>query len=47
MSKKNSSLLNEFNVHKKEIVIDDVKDYEVFPDKAKLELIKFKLFLYM
>lgn len=43
MSKKNSSLLNEFNVHKKEIVIDDVKDYEVFPDKAKLELLRSKI----
>lgn len=43
MSKKNNSLLNEFNVHKKEIVIDDVKDYEVFPDKAKLELLRSKI----
>ena len=43
MSKKNSSLLNEFNVHKKEIVIDDVKDYEVFPDKAKLALLRSKI----
>ena len=43
MSKKNSSLLNEFTVHKKEIVIDDVKDYEVFPDKAKLELLRSKI----
>ena len=43
MSKKNNSLLNEFNVHKKEIVIDDVKDYEVFPDKAKLEMLRSKI----
>ena len=43
MSKKNASLLNEFNVHKKEIVVEDVKDYEVFPDKAKLEVLRSKI----
>ena len=43
MSKKSSSLLNEFNVHKKEVVIEDVKDYEVFPDKAKLEVLRSKI----
>lgn len=43
MSKKNSSLLNEFNVHKKEVVIEDVKDYDVFPDKAKLETLRSKI----
>ena len=43
MSKKNSSLLNEFNVRKKEVVIEDVKDYDVFPDKAKLETLRSKI----
>lgn len=31
------SLLDEFNAKKKEIIPDDVKDYAVFPDKAKLD----------
>ena len=31
MSKK-MSLVNEFNAKKKEVVIDDVADYQVFPD---------------
>ena len=43
MSKKNSPLLNEFNVRKKEVVIEDVKDYDVFPDKAKLETLRSKI----
>lgn len=40
---KNNSLLNEFNVRKKEIVLEDVNDYEVFPDKAKLEILRTKI----
>lgn len=40
---KNNSLLNEFNVRKKEIVLEDVNDYEVFPDKAKLEVLRTKI----
>lgn len=38
-----TSLLNEFNVHKKEILPTDVKDYAVFPDKAKLDLLRSKI----
>ncbi len=40
---KNNSLLNEFNVRKKEIVPTDVKDYELFPDKSKLDLLRTKI----
>ena len=39
----NKTLLNEFNVRKKETVISDVKDYAVFPDKAKLDLLRTKI----
>ena len=39
----NKSLLNEFNIHKKEIKLEDVKDYAVFPDKAKLDLLRSKI----
>ena len=42
MSKK-MSLVNEFNVKKKEVVVDDVADYQVFPDKKKLELLRSKI----
>ena len=42
MSKK-MSLVNEFNAKKKEVVIDDVADYQVFPDKKKLELLRSKI----
>ena len=37
MANKNT-LLNEFNVKKKEKVVNDVRDFEVFPDKEKLDL---------
>ena len=41
---KNNSLLNEFNVRKKEVVqTTDVKDYALFPDKAKLDLLRTKI----
>lgn len=38
-----TSLLNEFNVRKKEIVPVDVKDYALFPDKSKLDLLRTKI----
>ena len=38
-----NSLLNEFNVQKKEIKQVDVKDYALFPDKAKLDLLRTKI----
>lgn len=37
---KNNSLLNEFNVRKKELAVVEENDYEVFPDKAKLEVLR-------
>ena len=37
------SLLNEFNIKKKENNVDDVNDYAVFPDKAKLDLLRTKI----
>ena len=37
---KSNSLLSEFNVKKKEIVVTETNDYEVFPDKAKLEVLR-------
>ena len=37
---KNNSLLNEFNVRKKELAVVEENDYEVFPDKAKLEALR-------
>lgn len=37
---KNNSLLNEFNVKKKELAVVEENDYEVFPDKAKLETLR-------
>ena len=40
MNNNNTSLLNEFNAKKKEIIPEDVKDYAVFPDKAKLDLLR-------
>lgn len=42
MNNKNS-LLNEFNARKKEVVVSDVKDYAVFPDKSKLDLLRSKI----
>jgi len=39
----NKSLLNEFNIQKKENSFIDVKDYAVFPDKAKLDLLRTKI----
>lgn len=42
MASKNT-LLEEFNAKRRENVIEDVKDYEVFPDKAKLELLRTKI----
>ena len=39
----NNSLLNEFGVHKKEIVSTSVKDYEVFPDKERLDELRTKI----
>lgn len=42
MNNKNS-LLNEFNVKKKEIIPVDVKDYAVFPDKVKLDALRTKI----
>lgn len=39
MATKNS-LLEEFNSKRREIVIEDVKDYNIFPDKAKLEALR-------
>ena len=38
-----NSLLNEFNVRKKEIKPVDVKDYALFPDKTKLDLLRAKI----
>ena len=38
-----SSMLDEFNVHKKIVEQVDVKDYQVFPDKAKLDLLRTKI----
>ena len=40
---KGNSLLNEFNVRKKELVVQDTNDYEVFPDKNKLEMLRTKI----
>ena len=37
---KSNSLLNEFNVQRRELVVQDTNDYEVFPDKAKLETLR-------
>ncbi len=39
----NKTLLNEFNVKKKELVQADVKDYDVFPDKSKLDVLRSKI----
>jgi len=39
----NNSLLNEFNIHRKETIQVDVKDYEVFPDKIKLDSLRTKI----
>lgn len=38
-----NSLLNEFNIRKKENTFVDVKDYEVFPDKSKLDALRSKI----
>lgn len=43
MSKSNGTLLDAFNVQKKEIVPVDVKDYAVFPDKNKLDSLRTKI----
>jgi len=39
----NKTLLNEFNIQKRENSFVDVKDYAVFPDKAKLDLLRTKI----
>ena len=39
----NNSLLSEFNIQKKEIIKTDENDYQVFPDKAKLEMLRAKI----
>jgi len=39
----NNSLLNEFNVKKREIVQSQVTDYAVFPDKDKLDALRMKI----
>lgn len=39
----NKSLVNEFNIKKKEKEIEVVSDYQVFPDKAKLEVLRSKI----
>ena len=39
----NNSLLDEFNVHKREFIPTDVKDYAIFPDKAKLDSLRTKI----
>ena len=43
MLRSNKSLLNEFNIQKKENSFVDVKDYAVFPDKAKLDLLRTRI----
>ena len=40
---KKITLVSEFNAKKKEVVIDDVNDYQVFPDKAKLDQLRSKI----
>lgn len=42
MANKNT-LLEEFNTRKREYVTEDVKDYAVFPDKEKLEILRAKI----
>ncbi len=42
MASKNT-LLEEFNSKRKEYIIDDVKDYAIFPDKVKLEALRSKI----
>ena len=39
----NKSLVNEFNIKKKEKDIEIISDYQVFPDKAKLEVLRSKI----
>ena len=39
----NQNLVDVFNVKRKVVVTDDVKDYEVFPDKEKLEELRTKI----
>ena len=40
----NNTLLNEFNARKREVkIVDEVNDYEVFPDKEKLEILRNKI----
>ena len=41
--KNNSNLLTEFNVRKKEKPVVDVKDYAVFSDKEKLDVLRAKI----
>ena len=43
MMSSNNSLLSEFNVKKKENTFTDVKDYAVFSDKEKLDLLRTKI----
>lgn len=40
MKTNNNSLLNEFNVKRREKKVDDVNDYEVIPDKEKLDALR-------
>ncbi len=40
---KDVNLVKEFNVKRKEIVQEDVADYQVFPDKSKLEALRSKI----
>ena len=40
MRTNNNSLLNEFNVKRREKKVDDVNDYEVIPDKEKLDALR-------
>ena len=39
----NNSLLKEFNVRKREITFNNVSDYNLFPDKAKLDSLRSKI----
>ena len=39
----NQNLVDVFNIKKKVVVTPDVSDYEVFPDKEKLEELRTKI----
>ena len=41
--KSNNTLLNEFNVKKREKEVVDVKDYDVIPDKEKLDMLRSRI----